>query len=149
MKDRIEEIMRSEGLSAADFADRIGINRSGLSHIMNGRNNPSLDFVMKIHNAFPSISLDWLLDGRGEPYEGVSQKNDSDSGIIFDDDTLFSDQSPERREYRKENEVKQPNLMPKEIVKQEVKYVEKPSRKITEIRIFFDDDTFEIFIPRK
>jgi len=149
MKERIEEIMRSEGLSAADFADKIGINRSGLSHIINGRNNPSLDFVMKIHNAFPSISLDWLLDGKGEPYEGVSPKNNDNSEIIFDDDSLFVNHSPEKREYRKENESKQPVYTPKEIVKQEIKYIDKPAKKITEIRIFFDDDTFEIFIPGK
>ena len=149
MKERIEEIMRSEGLSAADFADKIGINRSGLSHIINGRNNPSLDFVMKIHNVFPSISLDWLLDGKGEPYEGVSSKNDDNSEIIFDDDSLFVNHSPEKREYRKENEVKQPVYTSKDIVKQEIKYIDKPAKKITEIRIFFDDDTFEIFIPGK
>ncbi len=149
MKERIEEIMRSEGLSAADFADKIGINRSGLSHIINGRNNPSLDFVMKIHNAFPSISLDWLLDGTGEPYEGVSPKNKDNSEIIFDDDSLFVNHSPEKREYRKENEVKQPVYTSKDIVKQEIKYIDKPAKKITEIRIFFDDDTFEIFIPGK
>jgi len=149
MKERIEEIMRSEGLSAADFADKIGINRSGLSHIINGRNNPSLDFVMKIHNAFPSISLDWLLDGKGEPYEGVSPKNNDNSEIIFDDNSLFVNHSPEKHEYRKENEVKQPVYTSKDIVKQEIKYIDKPAKKITEIRIFFDDDTFEIFIPGK
>ena len=148
MKEKIEEIMRSEGLTAAEFAEKTGINRSGLSHIMNGRNNPSLDFVMKIHHAFPSATLDWLLDGDGDSYS-VNHTSSINNETLFDENSIFPSQSAGDKEYRKETESKRSDYPSKTIVKQEVKYVEKPQRKITEIRIFFDDDTFEIFIPRK
>lgn len=59
MKDRIIQIMRSAGLSNADFAEKIGISTSSLSHIFSGRNNPSLDMVKRLHKSFPDISLNW------------------------------------------------------------------------------------------
>ena len=53
-------------LSASAFADKIGVQRSGISHILSGRNKPSLEFVMKLHSYFPEVSLYWLLNGKGE-----------------------------------------------------------------------------------
>ena len=61
MKERIAQIVQKEGMTAAQFADKIGISPSSLSHILSGRNNPSLEVVMKIHKACDYISLDWLL----------------------------------------------------------------------------------------
>lgn len=52
-------------LSAASFADKIDVGRSSISHLLSGRNKPSLDFVMKIINAFPEVELYWLLNGKG------------------------------------------------------------------------------------
>ena len=56
MKDRIKKIQEYSGLSLGVFASRTGIKSASLSHILNGRNNPSLDVVMKIHETFPEIS---------------------------------------------------------------------------------------------
>ena len=53
------------GLSASVFADKMGVQRSGLSHLMSGRNKPSLDFVMKIIENFPEVDFYWLLNGKG------------------------------------------------------------------------------------
>ena len=53
-------------MTAAQFAEKIGISPSSLSHILSGRNNPSLEVVMKIHKACDYISLDWLLYGEGQ-----------------------------------------------------------------------------------
>lgn len=66
MKDRIIQIMQKEGLSNAEFAEKIGISTSSLSHIFNGRNKPSLDVVMRIHKACPYVNIEWLLYGEGE-----------------------------------------------------------------------------------
>lgn len=63
MKDRILQIMEREGVSNAEFAEKIGISTSSLSHIFNGRNKPSLEVVMRIHKAYPEINLYWLLYG--------------------------------------------------------------------------------------
>ena len=65
MRERIKEIMEREGMGQSQFADYIGVNRPTLSHILAGRNNPSMEVVMKIHQKFQKISLLWLLDGIG------------------------------------------------------------------------------------
>lgn len=76
MIKRIEALMKVKNLTASQFADTIGIQRSGMSHILAGRNNPSLDFVLKVLNVFPEISPAWLLQGKGEMYANLSvQKN--------------------------------------------------------------------------
>lgn len=62
---RLHKIMEIHELSAASFADRIDVGRSSISHLLSGRNKPSLDFVMKIVNTFPDVELYWLLNGKG------------------------------------------------------------------------------------
>ena len=65
MKERIHQVMKMKAVNAAELADIMHITRPSLSHIINGRNNPSLDFVMRLKEAFPELSLDWLVFGRG------------------------------------------------------------------------------------
>ena len=62
---RIEKILSFYGISATAFADSIDFNRSTISHILSGRNKPSLEFVMKIVNTYPEVELYWLLNGKG------------------------------------------------------------------------------------
>lgn len=62
---RLQEIIDFYSLSASSFADKIGVQRSSISHILSGRNKPSLDFVMKILSSFPEVDLYWLLNGKG------------------------------------------------------------------------------------
>src|SRR5690606_41556242 len=73
MKDRIQAFLQSENKSYAQFAEEIGVQPSGISHILSGRNNPSLDFVIKMLHRYPSLSHEWLLFGRGPMYRQVSQ----------------------------------------------------------------------------
>ena len=65
MKDRISHIIRAKNLTAAEFAVRLGIQPSNVSHLLSGRNNPSLDFVKKLKETFPEYNLDWLIMGTG------------------------------------------------------------------------------------
>lgn len=62
---RLHTIMEKYDLSASAFADKIGVGRSSISHIISGRNKPSLDFILKILEAFPEIDLYWLMNGKG------------------------------------------------------------------------------------
>ena len=137
-------------MTAAQFAEKIGISPSSLSHILSGRNNPSLEVVMKIHKACDYISLDWLLYGEGQMETDV----DSDNNIhytpsLFDENPVNPSKETITLENRKEMALRSTGNTPKEIVKQEIRYIEKPARKITEIRIFFDDNTYETFRPEK
>ena len=150
MKDRIIQIMQKEGLTSSQFAEKIAISPASLSHIINGRNKPSLEMVQKIRKACSYVNLEWLLDGTGE-MEISSEKKEKDENTLFKDDEnpFFASAPTEDSEFRKEMEPKMAFFTPKEIVREEVKYIEKPSRKITEIRIFFDNGTYETFHPDK
>ena len=65
MKDRIAHIIRAKNLTAAEFALRLGIQPSNVSHLLAGRNNPSLEFVRKLKETFPEYNLDWIVMGKG------------------------------------------------------------------------------------
>ena len=64
---RIEEVRKNNQLTAASFATKIGVQRSAISHILSGRNKPSLEFLMKIHDSFDEVNLEWLILGKPSP----------------------------------------------------------------------------------
>ena len=66
MKDRIVQFLVSEKISPAEFADKIGVQRSSMSHILNGRNYPSAAFIQKMLQVYPSLNSRWLMIGEGE-----------------------------------------------------------------------------------
>jgi transcriptional regulator with XRE-family HTH domain len=63
--NRLEKILSFYNLSASTFADKIGVQRSSISHLLTGRNKPSLEFVMKVVTSYPEVNLYWLLNGKG------------------------------------------------------------------------------------
>ena len=65
MIKRINTLLKQMNLTAKQFAEEIGIQPSGMSHILSGRNNPSLEFVKKLKETFPEYSLDWIVFGKG------------------------------------------------------------------------------------
>jgi transcriptional regulator with XRE-family HTH domain len=68
MKERILEFLQKENKTSAQFAEEIGVQPSGISHIISGRNNPSLDFVIRMLEKYTWLSTDWLLFGKGSMY---------------------------------------------------------------------------------
>ncbi len=62
---RLQKVMDYYGESASSFAEKIGVQRSSISHILSGRNKPSLEFILKILSTFPEVELYWLLNGKG------------------------------------------------------------------------------------
>lgn len=151
LKDRIRLIIEHEGVPSGAFAESIGVQQSTLSHILNGRNKASLDVVMKIHHKYPHITLDWLLDGKGSftPEKGMPEKTDYHHPSLFDENPVKPSTIQGGEIKRKETPVEPIENRPKEPVTKEVIYVERPIRKITEIRIFFDDNTYETFKGEK
>ena len=82
---RLQKIIDYYSLSASSFADKIGVQRSSISHILSGRNKPSLDFVMKILSSFPEVDLYWILNGKGSfPKETTENKKQIDPSISSD-----------------------------------------------------------------
>jgi transcriptional regulator with XRE-family HTH domain len=93
MLERINLILKSRNLNAAQFADEIGVQRSSVSHILTGRNNASLDFLLKVLTRYPEIDTDWLLTGKGVMVRSSSMrsKNTSDAKI---DETSYASPPP-------------------------------------------------------
>ncbi|WP_237561723.1 helix-turn-helix transcriptional regulator [Flagellimonas algicola] len=73
---RIKSVIDHFGLTVSSFADSIGVQRSSISHILSGRNKPSLDFVMKVVKTYPDVNLYWLLIGKGK-FPAPSEKDAS------------------------------------------------------------------------
>jgi transcriptional regulator with XRE-family HTH domain len=69
MEERLVQLLKTEGINPTRFAERIGVQRSSISHILSGRNKPSYDFIIKILDSFPSVNPDWLLRGKGLMYK--------------------------------------------------------------------------------
>ena len=86
MNDRISLVLRTKNISPSVLADELGVQRSGISHILNGRNKPSLDFIQKLIKLYPDISIQWILFGEGpmmNPYPaGKAEVREIGSGNL-------------------------------------------------------------------
>ncbi|MDP5105337.1 MAG: helix-turn-helix transcriptional regulator [Polaribacter sp.] len=92
---RIKKVMEFYDLSASLFADKIGVQRSSISHILSGRNKPSLDFVLKITSEFKEVDIHWLLEGKGV-FPKTEQKESPTSTP-----TLFSSNSNDGKQIQR------------------------------------------------
>ena len=75
MRERILKFLKAENKTSAQFAEEIGVQPSGVSHILSGRNKPSLDFVLKMLEKYSFLSTEWLLFGKGTMYRDSSMQN--------------------------------------------------------------------------
>lgn len=101
MKERIREIIDYLSITQAEFANRIGVQRANITHILTGRHKPSLDIIQKILEKFPEINAEWLILGKGEMLKDSSRKNSSN----FKTQDLFS--STQNDENNKDKKTKQ------------------------------------------
>jgi len=90
MKERILQFMQNEQLSSTQFADNIGVQRSSVSHILSGRNNPSFDFIRKILLTYPQIRAEWLILGEGGMY-----KSDESRELFDENAPVYGDTKSE------------------------------------------------------
>jgi len=75
MKDRLQRFLDLEQLTPAKLADTLEVQRSGLSHILSGRNKPGFDFINKLLTKFPSLNSEWLITGKGKVYKELQSVN--------------------------------------------------------------------------
>lgn len=136
--EKIVKLLERENLTAKQCADIIGITRSSMSHIINGRNNPSLDVMRKILENFPNINPEWLILGEGEMYRQKS--NPREPGLF--------DNIIETNSLSDENNEKQPQKTTDEIistVNNDTKTISVGNQNIKSIIVFFSDNTYEEF----
>ena len=154
MLSRIKQIIDKEKLSSTQFATEIGVQRSALSHVLSGRNKPSLDFMMKIKTRYPDINLDWLMLGKGKMMGVVEVKDTPKSPIIKKEQYK---ETPKEAHFR----VKQDEI--DEIIEERKIKVDKKEKQPVEtetlgeddpglpkkIILLYPDDTYETYNPRK
>jgi len=142
MKDRIVKFMSQEGLSATKFADEIGVQRSSISHILSGRNNPSFEFIQKILSRYKSISAEWLILGTGTMYKKAEQMNlfNQASTQVLSNQQSNLNQPLIEKASSPEVDKKSETLPEPEIL---------ASKKVDKILVFYSDKTFEEFNPTK
>jgi plasmid maintenance system antidote protein VapI len=92
---RIKTIIEHYDISVSAFAESIGVQRSSISHLLNGRNKPSLDFVLKLTDAYPDVDLYWLLQGRGEFPSDESKEVERSPAPILENKLEKTDTSKE------------------------------------------------------
>ena len=161
MKDRIRQIMESQHMTQQVFADFIGLAPATLSSIFNERTRPTLSVVEAIKKKIPNISTDWLMFGSGEmfvtspaPADDLfsSEEKSANPGQSYQNPVLDFDQT---RTPTPQQGVQTPHSFNSvksthpEIVREEVKIVDKPQRRVIEIRVFYDDQTWDTFVPQK
>lgn len=134
MVERIKDIILKEGLTSGSFADIIGVQRSSMSHIINGRNNPSLDFIIKTLQHFPKINPEWLLTGIGNMYrsEGPVQSAQPVRERSIFDPIPQSTVKP----------IPVPESKPIEI---QVDQVKNNQKHVDKVLIFYSDRTYDEF----
>lgn len=147
MKDRIRLVMESQHMTQGTFANFIGMSPASLSSIFNGRTKPTLNIVEAIKAKIPKISTDWLMFGSGQMYvDGSSSEPTSQQQPTLDFEAPSPTPQPSPSPVQNFQSVT-PTLQ--NVEKTVVKYIDKQPRMITEIRIFYDDQTWETFVPKK
>ena len=128
---RLQKVIDYYGESGSSFAEKIGVQRSSISHILSGRNKPSLEFVLKVLSSFPEVELYWLLNGKGNfPAEKNSTEIKSEIPTRPESQNLFSEVEEKTQETNSTS----------------ISQIQKNSKKeIDRIVIFYKDGSFQNF----
>ena len=147
LNKKIEQIIIDKGLSPSYFADTIGIQRSSISHILSGRNKPSLDIIQRILKVFPDIDRDWLLFDSDIPQQNTPQINRQHP--VNQQNTRHNVHEQTPRESLKKIQA-EPNVVQIPVNVPIRRKIERPTvpsissgRLIERVMIFYTDGTFE------
>lgn len=156
MKERLLQLLDMEHLTPSKFADLIGVQRSSVSHILSGRNKPSYDFLHKTLTTFPGLKADWLMMGEGNMYEQMGressnlfeQPNESINNKEISEDKQGEELGLEETESNTdlESSLMQAQTQATQKIDSKPESLSE-SRKIVQVMLFYDDDTFTTFRP--
>ena len=161
MKDRIRQLMEAQHMNQQNFAQFLGMAPATLSSILSERTKPTLNTIEAIKNKFPNINIDWLMFGKGLMFLDENPENSSSStpqeGLAGEQMLDFGDMDaadPAATAHGvKDNQGYNPKpysqTQARAAVRTDVVFKEREPRKITEIRVFYDDQTWESFVPKK
>jgi transcriptional regulator with XRE-family HTH domain len=143
MKERIFEFLRMENKTSAQFAEEIGVQPSGISHIISGRNNPSLDFIIKMLEKYSFLSTDWLLFGKGSMYKEPKMAG------LFDQIDLIETQKPVQKVLITKNSETPDRAKQDKSGILSLAMTGTESNLVKKIVWFYENNSFEEFYPTK
>lgn len=161
MKDRIRQIMESLQMTQSEFSEYIELAPATLSSIFNGRTRPTLNVVEALKKKIPNINMEWLMFGIGDMYQEAPTPSESGQptekqGSEYRRQVLNPmfdfDQNPVSGPQNGVSMTTNPNSVRNtrlDLVREEVKNLDKPQRRVMEIRVFYDDQTWETFVPAR
>ncbi|MCE7064764.1 helix-turn-helix transcriptional regulator [Dyadobacter sp. CY326] len=135
LNDKIKQILADKHISPSLFADEVGIQRSSMSHILAGRNKPSLDIVQKIVKRYPELGTNWILDDEDVPMSAMP--SESNSAIQYPSMRGTKNNAAQSVVINAKTEVEPKNVA--------IKNEQAPERKVDKVLIFYSDGTFEEF----
>ncbi len=149
MKDRIYKIMTDHGMNQKEFAEATGIATATLSNIFNGRTSATLNHVRAIYEKFPELNFKWLVLGVGEMTEGKKDVPQTPfPSSLFDEGNVAQSSSANAAVPPQVGQgIAKADIL--ETVKEVARQMEKPQRNVVEIRVFFDDDTYDVFTANR
>lgn len=137
--------LEKENISATNLADNIGVQRSSISHILSGRNNPSFDFIYKFLNKYEYINAEWLITGKGNMYkqeQKVTNNIQEKEQNLFKEDSSYAETSAEKKSHEPVNIKFQEN----DVRNNEERKVTNVN-KIEKIVYFYKNGTFREYNP--
>ena len=140
MKDRLSKFITSEGLTPALLADKLGVHRSGISHILSGRNNARFDFIKNLLERFPKLNAEWLILGQGPMYKSSEAKKNE---LFSNEKTPVSPTLPEKAQNISSVESEK-KIVPATL--SEILTPEKPKKTIEQVMIFYTDKTIARYV---
>lgn len=147
MNTRIKQLMDYKQISPSELADAIGVQRSNVTHVLQGRNKPGFQFISKLLETFPELNAKWLITGQGEMLIGASPRKQD----LFDASPKEEKEvSPKVEEqHERVNESKQPGAISNDQpAPDELKSMLPPTAKeIERIVVFYTDQTFKQYLP--
>ncbi|MDR7371612.1 helix-turn-helix transcriptional regulator [Flavobacterium aquidurense] len=148
---RLEIILDYYGLNASAFADKIGVQRSSMSHLLSGRNKPSLDFVMKILEVFPDVDLYWILNGKGSfpkmEDASLDLKSETVSEIIKPLSPISSNENYIAGDLFSETNYKEEKTEPRNSLEVKNSNFSSEEDEIEKIVFFYKNGTFKVYVP--
>jgi transcriptional regulator with XRE-family HTH domain len=141
MKERLLEFLRNENKSSAQLAEEIGVQASGISHILSGRNNPSLDFVLKMLDKYRFLSTDWLLFGKGSMYKEPKMQS------LFDFDAMNTQEISEVQTKSTRSEPENQNVQEGRTIRDQAVSQSRSTPEVIKIVWFYENNSFEEFLP--
>ena len=146
MKERILQLLDLEHLTPSKFADLIGVQRSSVSHILSDRNKPSFDFLQKTLKTFPGLKAEWLMLGDGPMYDQMGRE----SADLFNQDVPETTENVSHEAQDPQQAVSLP-LEPPPVETQDIQDIEEDLstkyRKVVQVMLLYDDDTFISYKP--